>query len=110
MERYVIMKFREGKTEEFLSLFESKKHLIASFHGCEHLELLRSEKHPDWFMTFSIWKNEDCLENYRKSVLFEQVWSKVKPLFCYKAEALSVFPELEGDVKKRKEFLAKFEN
>jgi (4S)-4-hydroxy-5-phosphonooxypentane-2,3-dione isomerase len=110
IERYVIMKFKAEEKDNFLSIFESKKKLIASFEGCTFLELRHSKKNRNWLMTFSIWKNENFLELYRHSKIFEEVWSNVKPLFCEKAEALTIFPEVSSDLVKKQEFLSKFDS
>jgi len=42
------------------------------------------------FFTYSYWKTEEDLENFRKSDLFKNVWSKTKPFFNAKPEAWSV--------------------
>ena len=110
IERYVIMKFREEEIENFLKIFHDKKNKIAGFNGCEHLELRQSCSKKNWLMTFSIWKQESFLEEYRKSDLFDGVWNKVKPLFSEKAEAITIFPNQQDADEKRTQFLSKFEN
>lgn len=84
------MTFNPLKTEEFLSVFNEVKHHIRSFDGVEHLSLLQDTKNPNIFFTYSYWKSEQHLENYRNSELFKTVWAKTKPLFISKAEAWSV--------------------
>jgi heme-degrading monooxygenase HmoA len=42
------------------------------------------------FFTYSYWKDESALEKYRKSALFNEVWSYTKTLFAEKPEAWSV--------------------
>ena len=110
IERYVIMKFKPGEKAKFLSIFESKKNIIASFEGCTFLELKHSKRNKNWLMTFSLWEHEKFLEKYRRSEIFLQVWFSVKPLFCEKAEALTVFTEVSDDLIKKQEFLSKFES
>ena len=109
IERYVILKFKPEEKENFLSIFEYNKNRIASFEGCDFLELRHSLRNPNWLMTYSIWKSEEHLEFYRKSDIFESVWNQVKPLFSDKAETLSIYPNLSGEKEKKREFFAKFD-
>jgi heme-degrading monooxygenase HmoA len=88
--RIVKMNFQPDKVHDFLEIFNSSKHLIRSFNGCLHLELLKDLKSPNLFFTYSYWESEADLNNYRNSELFENVWSKTKILFSEKAEAWSV--------------------
>ena len=76
--RIVKMGFYKQNIEAFLTNFNDTKQQIRNFEGCQFLELYR-DKH-----------NEDALEGYRKSELFNQVWSKTKPLFSKPAKAWSV--------------------
>jgi heme-degrading monooxygenase HmoA len=48
------------------------------------------------FFTFSIWENEEALENYRQSELFRSTWSKTKVLFSDKPNAWTVDLISEG--------------
>ncbi len=88
--RIVKMVFEENKVEEFLRLFDANKHLIASFNGCNMLELHRDLKNPRIFFTISKWESEMHLNNYRNSELFGKVWGHTKALFSEKAEAWSI--------------------
>ena len=88
--RIVKMNFRPDKVNDFKSVFEERKHLIASSKGCEGVELLRDISNPDIFFTYSKWKDELSLEEYRQSELFNEVWSEVKKWFNDKPEAWSV--------------------
>ena len=90
IKRFVKMTFEPGNIEEFVSLFDSKKKLIAAVEGCTHLELLQDDSNPCIFFTYSIWNTTDHIENYRQSELFKSVWAKTKPLFSHKAEAWSL--------------------
>lgn len=90
MIRIVKMTFREDKIAEFLSNFDKVKHHIRSFNGVERLELLNDKNNANIYFTYSFWKSEQHLENYRNSDLFKNVWAKTKPLFAEKAEAWSV--------------------
>lgn len=88
--RIVKMSFETHNIETFLSIFEDSKHLIRGFEGCKFLELYRDKNQTNIFFTYSYWKSETDLENYRHSELFKAVWSKTKVLFNAKPEAWSV--------------------
>lgn len=90
MIRIVKMTFQEDKIPEFLSNFDKVKQHIRDFDGVERLELLNDKNNPNIYFTYSFWKSEQHLENYRHSDLFKSVWAKTKPLFASKAEAWSV--------------------
>lgn len=84
------MGFQEEKIEEFLENFEKIKDKIRGFEGCEFLELYRDKDNTNRFFTYSYWKDEQSLENYRNSALFKGVWANTKVLFNEKPEAWSV--------------------
>ena len=88
--RIVKMGFYKQNIEIFLSNFEDTKQRIRNFEGCQFLELYRDVKDPTVFFTYSYWESEEALEGYRKSELFNSVWSKTKPLFSKPAKAWSV--------------------
>lgn len=88
--RIVKLTLQEDKTEAFLANFEEIKHQIRNFEGNEFLELYQDKQDPRIFFTYSYWKNEAALENYRKSAFFNQVWTYTKTLFADKPEAWSV--------------------
>ena len=90
MIRIVKMTFDPAKVSEFLANFEEVKEHIRAFDGVEHLELLKDKNKPNIYFTYSIWKSDEHLENYRHSNLFKSVWAVTKPLFIEKAEAWSV--------------------
>jgi len=90
MIRIVKMTFAPDKVEEFIENFNARKNDIRNFEGVTHLELLRDKKNPNIFFTYSHWKSEQDLENYRNSALFKSVWAITKPLFIKDAEAWSV--------------------
>jgi autoinducer 2-degrading protein len=81
------MEFQPEKVQTFLDLFHSTCEKIAGFEGCTGLELLNSVDAKNIFFTYSTWKSEQDLENYRHSELFKQTWAKTKILFCNKPEA-----------------------
>jgi heme-degrading monooxygenase HmoA len=90
IKRFVKMTFLPQHIEEFKEIFNTNKHLIASFNGCSHVELLQDVNNPCVFFTYSIWENEINLNLYRESDLFNSVWSKTKTLFDAKPEAWSL--------------------
>ncbi|MBV2195343.1 MAG: antibiotic biosynthesis monooxygenase [Flavobacterium sp.] len=76
--------------EAFLNNFEEVKHHIRNFEGNRFLELYQDKIDKRIFFTYSYWENEEALENYRKSDLFNGVWTYTKSLFSDKPEAWSV--------------------
>ena len=88
--RIVKMRFNEDKIEAFLSNFEAVKQHIRNFEGNQFLELYQDKNDQRIFFTYSYWENEQALENYRNSILFNEVWSYTKTLFSDKPEAWSV--------------------
>lgn len=88
--RIVKMSFHEEKIPAFLENFESVKEKIRGAPGNRFLELYQDKNNKSIFFTYSYWETEDDLENYRKSELFEAVWSFTKKLFNDKPEAWSV--------------------
>ena len=87
--RIVKMSFSPDKTEDFLKIFNRSKEKIASVDGIISLELVRDRDNKNIFFTISKWENEDFLEKYRKSELFQNTWSKTKILFNEKPQAWS---------------------
>lgn len=83
------MSFEPSKVSEFLELFESVKHKIASFEGCEGLILLRDAHLENVYLTYSYWESEEYLNKYRFSELFKSTWQGTKALFNDKPYAWS---------------------
>ncbi|PZD78099.1 putative quinol monooxygenase [Mesonia sp. K7] len=88
--RIVKMSFDETKIDAFLTMFEEKKQYIRGFEGCQFLELYQDKNNKNIFFTYSYWKDENALENYRTSNLFKEVWAKTKAMFNDKPQAWSV--------------------
>jgi heme-degrading monooxygenase HmoA len=84
------MTFDPQYIEQFLANFENDKQNIRDFDGVERLELLNDKNNPNIYFTYSIWKSEDHLNNYRNSELFKGIWAVTKPMFSAKAEVWSV--------------------
>ncbi len=87
--RIVRLSFLPEKVEEFLNIFNNSKNKIRNFENCLHLELLQDADTPNIFMTYSHWKDEDALNVYRNSELFNTTWAKTKILFAEKPLAFS---------------------
>jgi heme-degrading monooxygenase HmoA len=87
--RIVRMTFQEDKIEDFLEIFNRSKHLIRSFEGCQHLELLRDKNAQNMMLTYSYWLSEEHLNAYRNSELFKTTWAATKALFLDKPVAFS---------------------
>jgi heme oxygenase (mycobilin-producing) len=94
--RLVKMTFEPEKSKDFRLLFEQIKFKIAGFEGCHHLQLLNDKHLPNVFFTYSIWKDEIALENYRNSDLFAETWKKTKSLFAEKAQAWTTINEFDS--------------
>ncbi|MFM9945734.1 MAG: putative quinol monooxygenase [Bacteroidia bacterium] len=91
--RIVKMTFEGENTEAFQNLFENVKNKIENFEGCHGVKLLRDVNNPSIFFTYSLWDDENYLNAYRKSALFDDTWSKTKALFSQKPEAWSVLEQ-----------------
>jgi len=88
--RIVKMSFHQEHIETFLSNFNKKKEEIRKSAGCNLLELYRDKNDSSIFFTYSYWESEEDLNEYRKSELFNEIWSKTKVLFNSKPNAWSV--------------------
>ncbi|MFN7675127.1 putative quinol monooxygenase [Flavobacterium sp.] len=88
--RIVKMSFHEENIPRFLENFELMKDKIRGATGNRFLELYQDKNNPCLFFTYSFWETEADLENYRKSALFDEVWTFTKKLFNDKPEAWSV--------------------
>lgn len=88
--RIVKMQFEIEKINAFKALFEEHKNKIRNVEGCLFLELYQDLNNKSIFFTYSYWKDESCLNKYRKSELFNQIWKETKKGFNAKPEAWSV--------------------
>ncbi len=89
------MTFEEDKIADFLKVFNESKEKIRHFPGCQHLTLLKDYHRDNIFSTYSIWDNDEALDNYRHSDLFKSVWASTKVLFKEKAVAFSSMKYIE---------------
>jgi quinol monooxygenase YgiN len=83
------MTFQEDKIEDFLKIFEKYKEAIRNQPGCQHLELWQDKDQLNVFSTYSLWENEEYLNQYRTSETFGIVWPATKALFAQKPIANS---------------------
>jgi len=90
MIRIVKMHFKPEFCNDFLELYQNAHPKITAMPGCEGVQLLRDIHHPEIMFTYSNWRDEDALENYRHSELFIDTWKRTKALFAEKADAWSV--------------------
>jgi hypothetical protein len=94
--RIVKLTFQEDKIEPFLAFFDTFCTKISSFENCYGMRLLQDKDKPFIVFTYSNWKDENALNTYRDSELFQHVWKTIKPWFAEKAEAWSVDTYFEG--------------
>lgn len=87
--RIVKLTIATEKASEFEHFFKENKHIIQSFDGCNHVELLKSK--DQLFFTYSLWENERFLESYRHSKEFNKIWNETKTFFSGKPEAWSLY-------------------
>ena len=88
--RIVKLKFDAQHVSDFKCFAKEIEATIKKQDGCLHLDIYQDIKDESIFFTYSKWKNEDALNNYRKSDFFRNVWSKTKKWFDAKPEAWSV--------------------
>lgn len=94
--RIVKLEFQEDHIDEFLTFFDTIKHIVNEFPGCYGMKLYRDIDQPNIVMTYSHWDNVDSLNNYRDSEAFGQIWPRIKPWFSKKPEAWSVQAYFDG--------------
>lgn len=95
--RIVKMHFQPDKTADFLAMFDEIKDKVRNFEGCEYLELMQDYDNPNSFSTYSKWRNDEALNAYRHSELFDGVWTKTKAMFNAKPVAFSLKTFLKVD-------------
>jgi (4S)-4-hydroxy-5-phosphonooxypentane-2,3-dione isomerase len=88
--RIVKLSFHQEYIPAFLENFEKMKLHIRSAKGNQFLELYQDVNNKNVFFTYSYWESEEDLNNYRKSALFDEIWTFTKKLFNDKPEAWSV--------------------
>ncbi len=96
--RIVKLHFQVDKIEEFVSFFDEIKEKVSNYNDCFGMRLLQEKDNESCVFTYSNWKNEEALNTYRDSALFQSVWSKIKPWFASKAEAWTTEVYFEGGI------------
>ena len=94
--RIVKMTLQPEKVNEFISFFDTIKHQINTYKGCQGVKLLQDKNKPNILFTYSLWNSEEDLNNYRHSELFALVWPATKKFFTDKAEAWSTEVYFDG--------------
>lgn len=82
LHRFVKLTFKEEHIDTFVVKFSEMKIHIRDQQGCQYLRLFQDKKDPRIFFTHSIWVNETCLNDYRKSEFFGMNWPQTKKLFA----------------------------
>jgi len=88
--RIVRMTFDANDIATFKKHFASSYPQIRHFEGCENLQLFEDKDQPNVMITYSYWRAQEDLDNYRKSDVFKSTWAKVKPMFIASPQAFSM--------------------
>ena len=96
--RLVKLSIRPDEAAEFEAIFHRSQALIEAFDGCQKTNLFKVADAGSQYFTISYWNTTECLENYRSSTLFREVWSTVKPLFSARAEAWTLKGVIPQDI------------
>lgn len=89
LQRIVKMTFRPEHCQDFELFFEEIKDQVGNQPGCSGVKLLRDLSGSGVFFTYSEWKDQASLDQYRTTELFKLVWPRVKAWFASPAEAWS---------------------
>ncbi len=89
--RIVRLTLQPEQVSAFREMFREVKGKIRASAGCLHLELLVDAVYPNIVTTYSVWEDEQALNAYRDSNLFQQTWKKTKPMFAAPPLAFSSF-------------------
>lgn len=92
--RIVKMTFREENVNDFREFTGTIKDRIRRFSGCEHLAFFQDIHKKNIFFTYSHWRSEKDLDNYRNSDFFRETWTQARTWFADKPEAWSLSPPL----------------
>ena len=99
--RIVKLTFKKEHIDTFKSIWSESKARIAAFEGCHFVEMLQSKNPENVCFTYSLWDDENALNKYRHSELFQMTWARTKILFDDKPEAWSTVSHgFEGLMKK----------
>jgi len=102
--RIVKLTFKEEHIPAFKNIWNDSRAKIAAFEGCHFVEMLQAIHPENTCFTYSIWDDEEALNKYRHSELFQKTWAKTKVLFDAKPEAWSTESNgFEGKLKKEQD-------
>lgn len=90
IKRIVKLTIKEEHLSEFAEIFAHSKEKIANQPGCHHVEMLQDCNDPRLCFTYSMWDDQESLDDYRRSELFGTVWPRTKALFDDNPEAWSL--------------------
>lgn len=90
IQRIVKMTFKKEHCVDFENFFEQIKNQVGNQPGCSGVKLLRDIADNGIYFTHSYWDNQQSLDAYRQTELFNVVWPKVKAWFADKPDAWSV--------------------
>lgn len=96
MIRIVKLTLNPDHLDDFIAHFDTVKNKINTFPGCVGMQLLTDKKQKGVVFTYSKWENEEALENYRNSELFQGIWPNVKKWFIDKPQAWSTESYFNG--------------
>lgn len=94
--RIVKLSFHPERVAEFLTFFDSIKHLVNGFEGCKGMQLLQDQRDTSVIFTYSLWESEADLNRYRASKTFGSVWPQIKPWFNDKPAAWTTHSYFDG--------------
>ncbi|MGL1888751.1 MAG: antibiotic biosynthesis monooxygenase [Reichenbachiella sp.] len=87
--RVVQLVLTDDKVKDLFHLLDQYQYQIRNAPGCLHLEILQDIDQPSKFITYSHWKSEQHLNEYRSSALFGVVWPAIKACLKEKPRAQS---------------------
>jgi quinol monooxygenase YgiN len=90
--RVVKLSIQPHMVESFMKIFHENKMTILNAQGLNNLDLFADQNDGTIMFTISHWENEECIQMYRDSEYFRNLWSQLKPLFNNKAEAWTLNP------------------
>ena len=88
--RIVKMTFKEAKINDFKEFTGTIEQRIRNFPGCVRLDFYQDIHKRNVFFTYSRWKSEEDLNEYRSSDFFKATWTTARTWFADKAEAWSL--------------------
>lgn len=88
--RIVKLHLDENKVADFIKIYQDSKSFIQNSSGNISVKLVHDIHHKNILFTISEWESEAALNDYRNTVFFANVWSKVKALLIAKTEAWSL--------------------